>query len=191
MCQKKIEEAERKKAETRVIGDRITELDKSIAEAELQRDTLLLSLPNLPHAKVALGKSSADNPLVRTWGEQSRHAFKPKGHVELCESLKLVDFARGAKLSGSGFLLYTNWGARLERGLIQFLLDLHTGQHGYTEVSPPYIIGEHCMTGVGQFPKFMTRPMPSRKDWTTPRSANCICCPRLRRPSRIFIARKF
>jgi seryl-tRNA synthetase len=154
MGQKKLEEAEKKKAETRVIGDRITELDKSIAEAELQRDTLLLSLPNLPHAKVALGKSSADNPLVRTWGEQSRHAFKAKGHVELCETLKLVDFVRGAKLSGSGFLLYTNWGARLERALIQFLLDLHTGQHGYTEVSPPYIIGEHCMTGVGQFPKF-------------------------------------
>ncbi len=154
MGQKKLEEAEQKKAETRSIGDRITELDKSIAEAELQRDTLLLSLPNLPHANVALGKSSADNPLVRTWGEQTRHSFKAKGHFELCESLKLVDFARGAKLSGSGFLLYTNWGARLERALIQFLLDLHTSQHGYTEVSPPYIIGEHCMTGVGQFPKF-------------------------------------
>jgi seryl-tRNA synthetase len=154
MGQKKLDEAEKKKGETRVIGDRITELDKSIAEAELQRDTLLLSLPNLPHAKVAMGKSSADNPLVRTWGEPSRHSFKAKGHVELCESLKLVDFARGAKLSGSGFLLYTNWGARLERALIQFLLDLHTGEHGYTEVSPPYIIGEHCMTGVGQFPKF-------------------------------------
>ena len=154
MGQKKLEEAEKKKTETRVIGDRITELDRTIAGAEQQRDTLLLSLPNLPHAKVALGKSSADNPLVRTWGEPSKHTFKAKGHVELCESLKLVDFARGTKLSGSGFLLYTNWGARLERALIQFLLDLHTTQHGYTEVSPPYIIGEHCMIGVGQFPKF-------------------------------------
>jgi seryl-tRNA synthetase len=91
---------------------------------------------------------------VRKWGEQAGFGFKPKPHVELCDSLKLVDFARGAKLSGSGFLLYTNWGARLERALIQFLLDLHTTQHGYTEVAPPYIIGRDCMVGVGQFPKF-------------------------------------
>ena len=154
MGQKKLEEAEKKKAETRAIGDRIAELDKAVGDAEAGRDALMLSLPNLPHAKVAPGRSSADNPLVRRWGEQPGYSFKPKGHVELCESLQLVDFVRGAKLSGSGFLLYTNWGARLERALIQFLLDLHTGQHGYTEVSPPYIIGEHCMTGVGQFPKF-------------------------------------
>ncbi len=119
-----------------------------------QQAALLLRLPNLPHANIALGKSSADNPVVRTWGEQPHFAFKPKGHVELCESLQLVDFARGAKLSGSGFLLYTNWGARLERALIQFLLDLHVTEHGYTEVSPPFIIGRDCMTGVGQFPKF-------------------------------------
>ncbi len=154
MGQKKIEEAEKRKTETRAIGDRITELDRAVAETETKRDELMLSLPNLPHAKVARGQSAADNPLVRTWGEQPKYPFKPKGHVELCESLKLIDFARGAKLSGSGFLLYTNWGARLERALIQFLLDLHTTQHGYTEVSPPYVIGEHCMTGVGQFPKF-------------------------------------
>jgi seryl-tRNA synthetase len=154
MGQKKLEEAEKKKAETRAIGDRIAELDKAVADAEVRRDSLLMRLPNLPHAKVAQGKSAADNPVQRTWGEQARFDFKPKGHVELCESLKLVDFARGAKLSGSGFLLYTNWGARLERALIQFLLDLHITEHGYTEVSPPFIIGRDCMTGVGQFPKF-------------------------------------
>ena len=154
MGQKKLEEAEKKKAETRAIGDRIGELDKAVADAEVKRDSLLMRLPNLPHAKVAQGKSAADNPVVRTWGEQPRFDFKPKGHVELCESLKLVDFARGAKLSGSGFLLYTNWGARLERALIQYLLDLHIAEHGYTEVSPPFIIGRDCMTGVGQFPKF-------------------------------------
>jgi seryl-tRNA synthetase len=154
MGQKKLEEAEKKKVETRAIGERIAELDKIVAEAEASRDSQLMRLPNLPHAKVALGKSAADNPVVRSWGEQPRFDFKPKGHVELCESLKLVDFARGAKLSGSGFLLYTNWGARLERALIQFLLDLHITEHGYTEVSPPFIIGRDCMTGVGQFPKF-------------------------------------
>lgn len=154
MGQKKIEEAEAKKKQTRDIGDRITALDKQVAEVEAGRDAILLRLPNLPHAKVARGASAADNPTVRTWGEKPAHAFKPKSHVDLCESLKLVDFARGAKLSGSGFLLYTNWGARLERALIQFLLDLHTSQHGYTEVAPPYIIGRDCMLGVGQFPKF-------------------------------------
>jgi len=154
MGQKKLEEAEAKKKQTRDIGDRITALDKQVADLESGRDTILLRLPNLPNARVTSGKSAADNPLVRKWGEQAAFGFKPKSHVELCESLKLVDFARGTKLSGSGFLLYTNWGARLERALIQFLLELHTTQHGNTEVAPPYIIGRDCMVGVGQFPKF-------------------------------------
>ena len=114
----------------------------------------MLHLPNLPHESVPVGKSAEDNPDIRAHGEKAAFSFKPKTHVELCESLKLVDFARAAKLSGSGFLLYTNWGARLERALIQFLLDLHITQHGYTEVSPPFMVGEHCMVGVGQFPKF-------------------------------------
>jgi seryl-tRNA synthetase len=91
---------------------------------------------------------------VRVWGAKAEFGFKPKTHVELCECLQLVDFARAAKLSGSGFLLYTNWGARLERALIQFLLELHTAEHGYTEVSPPFLVNAACMTGVGQFPKF-------------------------------------
>jgi seryl-tRNA synthetase len=154
MAQKKIEEAEAKKTETRQIGDQIADLDKKVSDAEAARDQLLLTIPNLPHTSVPQGSSSADNPEIRTWGEKPKFAFKPKSHVELCESLKLIDFNRGAKLSGSGFLLYTNWGAKLERALIQFLLDLHTAEHGYTEVAPPYIIRDHCMTGVGQFPKF-------------------------------------
>ena len=154
MGQKKTVEAEAKKTETRNMGDRITELDRQAAEVETKRDGILMRLPNLPHESVAVGKDAADNPEVRTWGEKAGFAFKPKSHIELCESLRLVDFTRGAKLSGSGFLLYTGWGARLERALIQYLLDLHTGQHGYTEVSPPYIISRDCMLGVGQFPKF-------------------------------------
>jgi len=154
MGQKKTAEADARKAEVRTMGERISELDRQVSEAETAREHLLLRLPNLPHAKVAVGKSSADNPLVRSWGEQTRFDFTPKSHAELCESLRLVDFVRGAKLSGSGFLLYTNWGAKLERALIQFLLDLHTTEHGYTEVSPPYIISRDCMVGVGQFPKF-------------------------------------
>ena len=154
MGQKKAAEAEAKKAEVRVIGDRIAELDKVVAEAEVARDNLLVTIPNLPHASVALGKDAADNPEIRVHGAKAAFDFKPLNHVELCEKLKLVDFTRGTKLSGSGFLLYTGWGARLERALINFLLDLHIHEHGYTEVAPPYIVGEHCMFGVGQFPKF-------------------------------------
>jgi seryl-tRNA synthetase len=154
MGQKKLSEAEAKKAETRDLGDRITKLDKLIAKAETDLEHLMLRVPNLPHESVPKGKSAEDNPVVRIVGEKIACAFKPKSHVELCESLKLVDFARGAKLSGSGFLLYTNWGARLERALIQFLLDLHITEHGYTEVSPPLMVGPQCLEGVGQFPKF-------------------------------------
>ena len=155
MGQTKLVEAEARKAETRQIGDRIGELDTTVGEVEKARDEGLLRLPNLPHASVPPGRTSEDNPVVRTWGDPAVHTFKPKSHLELCESLRLVDFARGTKLSGSGFLLYTNWGARLERALIHFLLDLHVTEHGYTEVSPPYIIGRDCMVGVGQFPKFI------------------------------------
>jgi seryl-tRNA synthetase len=163
MGQKKTAEAEEKKKETRDLGDKIADLDKLAAAAEAQRDELLLRLPNLPHESVAIGKSAEDNPVMRVWGEKAAFAFKPKSHVELCESLKLVDFARGTKLSGSGFLLYTNWGAKLERALIQFLLDLHTSQHGYTEVSPPYLVSRDCMTGVGQFPKFIDQAYAARE----------------------------
>ena len=154
MGQRKLAEADAKKAETRTLGDQITALDKTATDAEAARDAILIRLPNPPHPSVPLGSSAADNPEVKHWGTQPAFAFTPKSHVELCESLKLVDFARGAKLSGSGFLLYTHWGAKLERALIQFLLDLHTTQHGYTEVSPPHVVSRDCMIGVGQFPKF-------------------------------------
>lgn len=154
MGQKKGAEAEAKKVETRAIGDRIAQLDKEVAEIESARDQILIRLPNLPHESVVVGLKAEDNPVVRVWGQPPAFGFKPKAHIELCEQLRLVDFARGAKLSGSGFLLYTHWGARLERALIQFLLDLHTREHGYTEVSPPYVVNRDCMIGVGQFPKF-------------------------------------
>jgi seryl-tRNA synthetase len=154
MGQKKIAEADAKKAETRELGDRISQLDKQAAEADTARNQLLLRLPNLPNDSVPLGKCAADNPVIRVHGEKPQFDFKPKSHVELCETLKLVDFERAAKLSGSGFVLYTHWGAKLERALIQFMLDLHTGPHGYTEISPPFMVGPQCLEGVGQFPKF-------------------------------------
>lgn len=154
MAQKKASEAEGKKADVRTIGDRITALDHEVAEAAARRDDLLLAIPNLPHPSVAIGATAEDNPEIRRWGTPATFGFQPLNHVALCDKLRLVDFTRGAKLSGSGFLLYTGWGARLERALINFLLDLHQREHGYREVAPPYIIGEHCMVGVGQFPKF-------------------------------------
>ena len=163
MGQKKTAEAEAKKAETRDLGERIAGLDQEASQAEAARDTLMLQLPNLPHATVPQGKSAEDNREVRVHGEKPAFSFKPKSHVELCASLKLVDFARGAKLSGSGFLLYTNWGARLERALIQFLLDLHIAEHGYTEVSPPFLVSKDCMFGVGQFPKSLDQAYAVRE----------------------------
>jgi seryl-tRNA synthetase len=154
MAQRKAAEAEAKKTETKTLGDKIAALDKEAAQADTARDALMLQLPNLPHESVKIGKGAEDNPVVRVHGEKPTFAFKPKPHIEICESLKLVDFERATKLSGSGFILYTNWGARLERALIQFLLDLHVTQHGYTEVSPPFMVGPQCLEGVGQFPKF-------------------------------------
>jgi seryl-tRNA synthetase len=154
MAKKEFHSAEAKKLETRGLGEFIADVDRQIEEIESARDALMLQLPNLPHESIPLGKSAEDNPEIRVHGAKLNYDFKPKSHVELCESLKLVDFIRAAKLSGSGFLLYTNWGARLERALIQFLLDLHITEHGYTEVSPPLMVGEQCLVGVGQFPKF-------------------------------------
>ena len=153
MARKETAAAEAKKTETRAAGERIAELDKEKALAEAERDTMMLQLPNLPNEKVKIGSSAADNAEVRVWGGKPDFAFQPKTHVELCESLGLVDFARGAKLAGSGFLLYTGWGARLERALIGLLLDLHTQEHGYVEVSPPLMVNRDCMVGSGQFPK--------------------------------------
>ncbi len=154
MAQNKTQEAEARKRETRDLGDRIAQLDKQAGEAEVTRRQLMLGLPNLPHESVPVGRGADDNRVVRTHGEKPALAFKPRSHVELCEKLGMLDFERAAKLSGSGFVLYLNWGARLERALIQFMLDLHTGEHGYTEVSPPFMVGPQCLEGVGQFPKF-------------------------------------
>jgi seryl-tRNA synthetase len=160
-------EAEARKAVTRELGERIGQLDKQVKQLEegddYARDQLLLKLPNLPQDSVPVGKSAADNVVVRTWGNAPPGGQAYRSHVELCESLRLVDFGRGAKLAGSGFLLYTDRGARLERALIQYLLDLHTRQHGYTEVSPPYIVSWDCMEGVGQFPKFVDQAYAVRE----------------------------
>ena len=155
MGQGKKEEAESKKVETRELGEKIDDLNSRKSEVEEAFNALILTLPNLAHDTVPVGPDETANEEVKVEGKKPTFDFEPKGHVDLCESLGLIDFERGAKLAGSGFLLYTGWGARLERALIQYLLDLHVHEHGYTEVSPPFMVQAECMEGVGQFPKFL------------------------------------
>ena len=155
MGQGKKDEADGKKSEVRNIGDRISKLNAEKDEAESAFNELLLTLPNLAHESVPVGPDESANTELKMVGDKPTFDFEPKTHLDLCDSLGLIDFERGAKLAGSGFLLYTNWGARLERALIQFLLDLHTREHGYTEISPPFMVYSECMEGVGQFPKFL------------------------------------
>ncbi|MBL67855.1 MAG: serine--tRNA ligase [Verrucomicrobiales bacterium] len=149
------DEAEGKKAEVREIGDRITALNEEKDGAEKAFHDLLLTLPNLAHETAPVGLDESANTELKTHGEKPAFNFEPKSHLGLCDTLGLIDFERGAKLAGSGFLLYTGWGARLERAMIQFLLDLHVHEHGYTEISPPFMVYANCMEGVGQFPKFL------------------------------------
>jgi len=144
------------KQSMRDLGDRITVLDHEIKDLDLQREELLLTLPNLPAPGVPDGKGDEDNVLVRSWGTPRAFAFDPLPHWDLLERLSLVDFERGSKLSGSGFPLYTGLGARLQRALISFMLDLHVKEHGYTEVWPPALANADCMTGTGQLPKMET-----------------------------------
>jgi len=155
MGQGKQKEAESKKVETRELGGKIDDLNSRKSQTEEAFNALILTLPNLAHDTVPVGADETANEEVKVEGQKPTFDFEPKGHVDLCESLGLIDFERGAKLAGSGFLLYTGWGARLERALIQYLLDLHVHEHEYTEVSPPFMVQSECMEGVGQFPKFL------------------------------------
>ncbi|MFA7256131.1 MAG: serine--tRNA ligase [Kiritimatiellales bacterium] len=154
MKEGKKSEAEAAKEEVRIIGERIAVLDEQVRELDEKILNTLLFIPNLPLAGVPVGESEADNPVVRTFGEQKKFSFEVKPHWDICETLKLVDFERGTKITGSGFPVYTGQGARLQRALIQFMLDLHTTEHGYTEVEPPFVCNAAAMTGTGQLPKF-------------------------------------
>lgn len=142
--------------ETKVkeIAERIKAIGEEADAADARQNELLLQVPNLPHEKCPVGQDETANPTVRIWGEQPAFTFAPKDHVELGASLGLFDFELGAKISSSGFVTFTGPGARLERALIQFLLDLQTEEHGYTEISPPFIINRDSMFGTGQLPKF-------------------------------------
>ena len=150
---KKVPSAELE-AQVRQIGEQITALNAQVAQADERQKQLLLNLPNLPHASVPIGSDDKANPVVRVWGQPPVFSFPARGHIDLATSLRLIDFERGAKISGSGFVCFTNLGARLERGLIQFLLNLHTEKHGYMEIAPPFVVRREAMVGTGQLPKF-------------------------------------
>ncbi|HLL83622.1 MAG TPA: serine--tRNA ligase, partial [Longimicrobium sp.] len=140
-------------AEMRTVGDRIGEIDVRVRAVEEERDGLLLNIPNLTDPSVPAGGEEA-NTVVKTWGEPRRLGFTPRPHWELAAELGMLDLPGGAKVAGSGFPAYRGMGARLQRALINFMLDLHTGEHGYTEVEPPFLVGRDAMTGTGQLPKF-------------------------------------
>ncbi|HZR06091.1 MAG TPA: serine--tRNA ligase [Candidatus Udaeobacter sp.] len=137
----------------RQIGEQITNLNAQATAADEKQNDLLLRIANLPHKSVPIGKDAAANRLVRTWGEKPQ-LIKPADHVALGTRLKLLDLERAAKLSGSGFICFTGAGARLERALINFMMDLHTREHGYAEISPPFLVRRDCMVGTSQLPKF-------------------------------------
>ena len=136
------------------IKKRLAGLTGSLAELEETLETLVLSIPNLPHASVPVGKDEDDNRVERTVGEPTAFDFEPKAHWDLGPELGILDFERGAKLAGARFTVLMGAGARLERALIQLMLDLHTEHHGYTEVLPPFIANRASLTGTGQLPKF-------------------------------------
>ena len=141
-------------ARMREVSQRIKELDNQLGEVEAELQRALLLIPNVPHESVPFGKSSGDNPVVKRWGEIPTFSFPPKPHWEIGEALGILDFERAAKMTGARFTLYWGMGARLERALISFMLDLHTGRHGYEEVLPPFMVNSRAMTGTGQLPKF-------------------------------------
>ena len=140
--------------EMRGIGDRIKELDKQVEDAEAGLKDLLLNVPNVPHESVPVGQDESGNVTVRSWGEARSFCQPAKPHWELGESLDIIDFERGVKLSGSRFYVLKGRGAHLQRALISFMLELHIGRHGYREIYPPYMVKEECMVGSGNLPKF-------------------------------------
>lgn len=137
----------------RKIGEEIARLNEDVNLVDGQQKEMLLEIPNLPHLKVPIGKDASANPVVRSWGAKP-NLDSPLDHVTIGTNLKLFDLERASKLSGSGFICFTGAGARLERALIQFMLDLHTREHGYEEMSPPFLVRRECMIGTSQLPKF-------------------------------------
>ncbi|ADO54079.1 serine--tRNA ligase [Paenibacillus polymyxa] len=141
-------------AEMRQVSDRIKELDEQVRELEVQIDELVMSIPNIPNETVPVGASEEDNVEIRRWSEPREFSFTPKAHWELAQDLDILDFEAAAKVTGSRFTFYKGLGARLERALINFMMDLHSSEHGYEEMLPPYIVNRDSLYGTGQLPKF-------------------------------------
>lgn len=148
------EDADELIVEMREVGDRIKELDEEVRTLEAQIDQLMLSIPNIPHKSVPVGASEEDNVEVRRWSEPRKFDFTPKAHWEIAADLGILDFEAAAKVTGSRFTFYKGLGARLERALINFMMDLHSNEHGYEEMLPPYIVNQDSLYGTGQLPKF-------------------------------------
>jgi seryl-tRNA synthetase len=140
--------------EMREVGDKVKQLDDELREVEGTLEHLLLSIPNIPHESVPVGTSEDDNEEIRKWGDVREFEFEPKPHWDIATNLEILDFERAAKVTGSRFVFYKGLGARLERALISFMLDLHVEDHGYEEILPPYMVNRTSMTGTGQLPKF-------------------------------------
>lgn len=140
--------------EMKEVGEKVKLLDDELRVVEEELETLMLSIPNIPHDSVPVGETEDDNVEVRKWGEVKKFGFEPKPHWEIADELGILDFERAGKVTGSRFVFYRGLGARLERALINFMLDLHVEEHGYTEILPPYIVNRDSMTGTGQLPKF-------------------------------------
>ena len=141
-------------AEMRGLSETIAGHDKRLAEIESEMQDLMLRLPNVPHASVPVGADAAANVVVKTWGQAPGMSFAPRSHWEIGEALGIIDFKRAAELTGSRFAVMMGAGARLERALINFMLDIQTREHGYREVIPPFMVNTRTMTGTGQLPKF-------------------------------------
>ena len=151
---KKGDNADSLVAKMREVGSKIKALDKSLSENEGKINEILMGLPNIPHSSVPIGKDESENPVVRTVGTLPEFDFEPLAHWTLGEHLKIFDFEKAAKITGARFPLYLGAGARLERALINFMLEMHTTVHGYQEILPPFIVNRQSMTGTGQLPKF-------------------------------------
>ena len=149
---KEKKDAKAKISSMKEISQRIGELEAQIKDRETELNKLLLNIPNVPHASLPIGDAT-QNKIVRSWGSLRKFDFKPLSHIELCQNLDIVDFNRATKITGSNFILFKGWGAKLERALINFMLDLHTDKHGYTEILPPFLVNRASMLGTGQLPK--------------------------------------
>ena len=146
--------ADEQMQESRSVGKRLKELEKDLDEVKQFFDKLTMELPNIPHPTVPIGQDEDDNPVVKTVGEPPNFEFEPKAHDEIGTRLNILDFDRAAKITGARFPLYIGDGALLERALINFMLNTHTTQHGFTEILPPFIVNRQSMTHTGQLPKF-------------------------------------